>query len=163
VSRRAQPTIAGASVARWVGGLLPTAAGGPPPAFAAIRARVSTWLLATFALGGGAAVGLALVLVGTAMPNVPASLTGLGVGVLVGAGVALAFGSRFPLVRRYGAIAVLLAPLLVFVAPVFLIVTAIPLLWRRRGELAVVPEVEPEAAIVVAKPRRRRSGRRKAR
>ncbi len=155
--------IVGASVSRWVAGLLPTAAGGPPPAFDALRARTSIFLLTGMALGLGAAAGLALVLVVTGMPHVPASLTGFGVGVLVGAGVALAFGSRFPLVRRYGAVAVLLAPLLVFVAPVFLLVSVLPLLWRRSGKPAAAPEVEPAPDIVVVKPRRRRSAGRKAR
>lgn len=162
MTSRAPRTAWGSMLARWVHGLLPTAAGGPPPAFAALRARLNAWTIGALALGVGAAAGLVLVLVGTAMPHVPASVTGLGVGVLIGAAVALALGSGFPLVRRYGAFAVLLVPLAVAAAPVVLLLFAVPLLWRRPARVVDAPADPLPPVVTTATPRPRRA-RRKAR
>ncbi len=57
-------------------------------------------------------------------------MVALGVGTCVGAAVALVLSSRFPSIRKAGALGILLAPLLVFLAPFLWIRGSIALLQR---------------------------------
>jgi hypothetical protein len=149
-----------ASLMRWVRGLLPPAGGGTPPALAAARAQLSGWVVGAIALVVGASAGFLLVVVGMALPNVPSSLVGLVAGVLLGSAVALTLASKYPVVRKVGALAILLAPLLLLAAPFLLIAAAIALL-RRTAPPSASPRSEPRVIEAVAlssgPPRKHRS------
>jgi hypothetical protein len=153
-----EPPSAVAMFTRWVRGLLPPVGGGPPPIVTAARSRLSSWVAVVIALVVGAAAGFVLVLVAMGLPDAPAALTGFAAGVFVGVAGALVLASRSQLVRRGGAIALLLLPLLVLAAPFLLIAGGIDLL-RRTSPRA--PEAEPTPAPTEARPATRRRARRK--
>lgn len=136
-----------ASRLRWIRAFLPPAGGGLPPALAAARAQLSGWVVGVIALVVGAAAGFLLVVIGWALPDVPASLVGLVAGVLLGSAVALTLASRYPIVRKVGAFAVLLAPLLLLAAPFLLLAAAIALL--RRTASASAPATRDAAVLEV--------------
>jgi len=146
-----------ASPMRWVRGFLPPAGGGMPPALAAARAQLSGWVVGAIALVVGATAGFLLVVVGMALPNVPSTLVGLVAGVLLGAAVALTLASKYPVVRKVGAFAILLAPLLLLAAPFLLIAAAIALLRRTATPSASVGSgvLEVEAVGLPEGPRRK--------
>jgi hypothetical protein len=102
-------------------GVLPAEDGGPPPILQATRARLTAWLWTAIGFVIGGAVGLLLVLLLRALPATPPLLVGFGLGVLLGAGVALILASRLAFVRRGGAVLLLLSPLLLLLSPFLLL------------------------------------------
>ncbi len=115
---------------RLLRGFLPTEDGGPPPALDAARARLFTLVASVLGFLLGAAVGLILVLVLWAVRDVPTLLVGLGVGALLGASAVAVIVSRFRFVRRGEGLLVILAPLLLLLAPFILIAGAVAVLVR---------------------------------
>ena len=149
-------------LARWIEAFLPPAAGGQPPAVVAARARLSGWVVTAIALVVGAAAGFVLVLAVWMLPNLPSLLVGFAGGALVGAAIAVALASRYPMVRRGGGIAILLAPLLVLAAPFLLIAAAIALLRRSAPARRAAPDEEPDSSPVVIDATPKRSHHKRA-
>lgn len=116
--------------ARWVEGMLPTADGGPAPVLTAARARFAGWIWASIGLLAGCLAGALAVLLVAGMPSIPMGLAGLSAGAILGATTALVFSSRFPVMRKAGGVAILLAPLLLLAAPFLLLAGGIALLLR---------------------------------
>ena len=110
-----------AKIRRIVLGAIPEAEGEAPPAVYAVRSRLSVWMWTAIGFVGGAALGFLLVLLIRALPETPALLLGFGLGVFLGAGVVLILASRISLVRRGGALVLLLSPLLLILAPFLLL------------------------------------------
>jgi len=152
---RARPSRV-ATISRFIEGFLPPAEGGQPPAVTAARARLSGWIVTSIAIVVGAAAAFVLVLLVWALPSLPSLLVGFAGGAIVGAAIAVALASRYPMVRKGGGIAILLAPLLVLAAPFLLIAAAIALL--RRTAPAPRREPEPDAdsspVVIDATPKR---------
>lgn len=121
--------------ARWIEGMLPTADGGPAPVVTAARVRFAGWIWALIGLLAGCLAGALAVLLVTGMPSIPMGLAGLSAGAILGATTALVFSSRFPVMRKAGGVAILLAPLLLLAAPFLLLAGGIALLLRfpKRG------------------------------
>ena len=151
-----RPRSTSASLKGWVRGLLPPAGGGMPPALAAARAQLSGWVVGAIALVVGATAGFLLVVVGMALPNLPSSLIGLVAGVVLGSAVSLTLASKYPVVRKVGAFAILLSPLLLLAMPFLLIAAAIALLRRSATPPASAGPglLEIEAAALPSGPRR---------
>lgn len=120
---------------RWIEGMLPTADGGPAPVVTAARVRLAGWIWALIGLLAGCLAGALTVLLVAGMPSIPMGLAGLSAGAILGATTALVFASRFPVMRKAGGIAILLAPLLLLAAPFLLLAGGIALLLRfpKRG------------------------------
>jgi hypothetical protein len=147
VSKRAQspkpepPSEDGwGGVWRVVQGFLP-AADGTVPVVSAFRGRLA-WVVGT-ALGLllGSACAFVVVLLLQAAPGVPGIVIGFGVGAFFGALAALVFASRYPIVRKGGALAILLFPVLVLAAPFLLLAGAVALL--RKTAPRASAEVHP--------------------
>jgi len=115
---------------RWIEGMLPTADGGPAPVVTAARVKFASWIWTGVGLLGGSIAGALIVLLAAGLPSIPMALAGLSAGALLGAALALVFASRFPFVRKVGAFAILLAPLLLLAAPFLLLAGGIALLMR---------------------------------
>lgn len=149
-----RPRRRASTFVRILEGILPPAGGGQPPAVVAARAKLSGWVVSAIALVVGAAAGFVLVLCVWALPSLPTLLVGFAGGAIVGAAIAVALASRYPMVRKGGGIAILLAPLLVLAAPFLLIAAALALLRRT----APAPRVEPADAsspiVIDATPKR---------
>jgi hypothetical protein len=131
---------------RVVQGFLP-AADGTLPVVSAFRGRLA-WIVAT-ALGLllGSACAFVVVLLLQAAPGVPGIVVGFGVGALFGAAAALVFASRYPIVRKGGAIAIVLFPVLVLLSPFLLLAGAVALLRKtspRAGRETKPVKVEVE-------------------
>ncbi len=101
------------------------------PVVRAARSRL-TWLAATaVGLLVGSASAFLVVLLVAALPGVPGIVIGFGAGALLGATAALVIVSRSGMVRRWGAFAILLSPVLILLGPFLLLGVAIALLTRR--------------------------------
>jgi hypothetical protein len=137
------------TITRWIEGFLPPAEGGQPPAVKAARARLSGWIVTSIAVVVGAAAAFVLVLLVWALPSLPSLLVGFAGGAIVGAAIAVALASRYPMVRKGGGIAILLAPLLILAAPFLLIAAAIALLRRTAPAPRAARDDEPDASPVV--------------
>jgi hypothetical protein len=117
---------------RFVEGFFPTEAGEPPVVLRAGRARLVGVVATLLGLLVGAATGFLVVLFLFAAPEVPGVVAGFAVGALLGAAAALVLASRHPLVRKGGAVAILLFPVLVVLSPFLLVAAALALLRRGR-------------------------------
>lgn len=137
---------------RWLEAILPASGGGWHPLLLAARSKTSTLLLTAVSLALGAVAGFLLVLIATALPGLPSLLVGFAGGAFVGVGAALALVSRFPVVRKVGALALLLAPILVLLAPFLWIGALVAVLARTRPGRAL----EPGTAEIRAPARRAR-------
>lgn len=119
-------------LAQVVAGLA-TAPGGPVQGVVtAARSRLSAWTWTAIGLCAGAVAGLVLVLVAFAVPHIPTLLAGFVGGALLGSMLTVALASRYPIVRKGGAIAILLMPFLVLAAPFILVGLAVAALMRTK-------------------------------
>ena len=112
---------------RVVQGFLP-AADGTLPVVSAFRGRLAWVVASAVGLLLGSVSAFVVVLLLRAAPDVPAIVIGFAVGAFFGAAAALVFASKYPIVRKGGAIAIFLFPVLVLAAPFLLLAGAVALL-----------------------------------
>jgi hypothetical protein len=141
---------------RVLAGYLPAKDGKGSPVVRALRGRLAWVVAVALGLLIGAASAFLVVLILYAAPGVPGIVVGFAVGAMFGGTAALILASRLAIVRKWGALAILLFPVLVLLGPFLLLAGAVTLL--RRGPKK--PSAAPAATVEVVESRPASAARR---